>query len=154
MVDDLEPFESPRILIDGAKEGISKFEAGCRIFVSACEYTVIDYEEPSSGDKVRKLRFQQRIPGSLRHTAYSILNDLRHALDQAVCDGAIFLGRVDGSGLHFPFAKSLADFDREAKARLKGVNPELSAYIKGHNAYYGGDTELYAFGSLSGPNRR
>ena len=36
-IDDLEPFESPLLLIGAAKENIVKVEAFCKLFVETCK---------------------------------------------------------------------------------------------------------------------
>jgi hypothetical protein len=151
-MDDLEPFESPKLLVDGAKTSIPAFEAACNDFVASCTYDVIDYADPNTREKIKKLRFHQKT-APLRLIASRILNDLRHALDQAVSDGAVSLGRSHARGIHFPFGKSVDDYNREVKDRLKNVDADFVAHIRTFKAHYGGDDELYAFGSLSGPNK-
>ena len=101
-MDDLEPFESPKLLFKGAEKSIPSFEQACDSFVKGCRYDVVRHIDPNTRDEVFKLRFRDRIPGELRLAASHILNDLRHALDQAVSDAAVLLGRRDAKGVYFP----------------------------------------------------
>jgi hypothetical protein len=152
-MDDLASFESPKLLIESAKASIPQLESGCSTFIEGCRYEAIKYVDPKTREEVTKLRFQQRVPGALRVSASRILNDLRHALDQAVCDGAILLGRRNSKGVYFPFGRDASDLDRETTNRCKGVNPDLVVFIRKFEAHYGGDGMLYSLGSLAGPNK-
>lgn len=152
-MDDFSPFESPKLLVDGAKTNLIDFESGCNSFIQDCTYDTIRYIEPKSGDKVVKFRFHHRMPPKLRLSAYRILNDLRHALDQAVCDGAISLGRPNAKGVYFPFGKEPKNFDDEVTNKCKNVHPDLIALIRGFKPHYGGDDLLYALSSIAGPNK-
>jgi hypothetical protein len=93
VMNDLHPFESPKLLIDRAKVSIDELEPLCNAFIRNCAYDVISYTDPKTGEHVVKIHFQQRIPPIMRLPASDALNNLRHALDQAVVDGAILLGR-------------------------------------------------------------
>ena len=152
-VDNFSPFESPMLLIEGAKTSLVNFESCCNAFIQNCTYDTIRYKDPKSGDKVVKLRFHHRMPPKLRLSAYRILNDLRHALDQAVCDGAISLGRANAKDVYFPIGRTSQDFDREISKKCKNVHPNLIAFIKTCRPYEGGDDLLYALSRLAGPNK-
>jgi hypothetical protein len=152
-MEDLAPFESPKMLIDEAKASIADFKVACDLFVQDHTYNIINEVDRNTREQVIKLRFLRKMPPRLRITASHIVNDLRHSLDQAVCDGAVLLGRKHARGVHFPFAKSAAEFENEAKNRLKDVHSDLVAFVKGFKAHYGGDGLLYAVGSLAGPNK-
>jgi hypothetical protein len=84
VMDDLKPFESPKLLIDDAKVSIVNFKAVCETFIQNCTYDVVDHLDPNSGEKIVKLRFHNRIPPKMRVPVSGIVNDLRHSLDQAV----------------------------------------------------------------------
>lgn len=151
--DDLQPFESPKLLIDGAKTSIIDFKSACDAFIQNCTYDIIDHSDPNTGEKIVKLRFHHRIPPKMRVPASGIVNDLRHSLDQAVCDGAMLLGRPNAKGVYFPFGQTLKNLDDEIAARCKNVDPKLVVFIRAFQSHYGGDDLLYALGSLAGPNK-
>src|SRR3954454_293120 len=123
-MDDLGPFESPKLLIEGAKARIAAFDVACRTFLNRCDYDAVERPDHKNGERVVSLRFQKRIQGELRVLASGILNDLRHALDQAVCDSAVELGSPDSSGVYFLIGKEPSDLDREVKNRCKNVHPD------------------------------
>src|SRR6266550_3587256 len=152
-MDDLAPFEGPKLLVEGAKASVDEFEAGCAAFIKNCTYDVIRYIEPSSRDKVVKVRLHHRVPPTLRVLAYRILNDLRNALDQAVCDAAITLDRVDAKGVYFPSGKTADDLGREIVRKCRGVDPKLVAFIEALQPHYGGDDLLYALCKIAGLNK-
>jgi hypothetical protein len=151
--DDLAPFESPKLLIEGAKASLLEFEAACDNFIKGCRYEVVSHTDPKTREQVFKLRFKQRMPGALRVKASGILNDLRHALDQAVCDAAIALGRGDAGGIYFPLAKTASDLEGDLKGKLKGVHADLVALLRSFKPHYGGDDQLYAVARLAGANK-
>lgn len=152
-MDDLEPFESPKSLIQAANDAIAKLDDECTKFLDSCTYETVQRVEPSSGHILIAWRFHQRLPPYIRTIASSIVNDLRHALDQTVADAAVQLGRPNGKGVYFPFARTPADLDLEFKHRCRGVHVDLTAFIRRYNVHAGGDDFLYSFGALSGPNK-
>ena len=81
------------------------------------------------------------------------MSDLKHALDQCVGDAAILLGRTNAKGLHFPIGKTVDDFDREIRRRLRNVDPDLRAYLVSLDTNERGNSDLYKFLAMSGPNK-
>lgn len=148
-----DPFESPKSRIDWAKTSINELEPMCTAFVQRCTYEEIRSTDPKTGEHIVKLRFHQQIPPTMQGLAVHALDDLRHALDQAVVAAAILLGRTHGRGVYFPFGKTAKNLDDETAIKCKGVDPELVKFIRGFNAYYRANDLLYALGSLSGPNK-
>jgi hypothetical protein len=115
-MDDLQPFDSCKLLIVAAKKSISEFDAACKSFIDGCAYTIIDYLNPNTGEKIKKLRFKEKIPGTVRVEASRILNDLRHALDQAACDGAIQLGRSNARAFIFHSERTPAILTQKSRS--------------------------------------
>ena len=83
-----DPFESPKLLIDAAREDLQDLEARCKAFFHSKPYTEVQEIERETGNKLFRLRLVRKPPGRLRTRASSIVNDLRHALDQAVVASA------------------------------------------------------------------
>lgn len=149
--DYLEPFESPRLLLDQARRKIEDFAEQRLLFTGDHEFIEeLDYK---SREKVVCMRLKRKIPGEIRLIAYGILNDLRHALDQAVGDAALLTGRQDTKGVYFPIGKSPADLENEIKRRCKGVHPDLIRFLKALNVCETGHPLLYATLALAGPNK-
>jgi hypothetical protein len=150
---DMEPFESPKLLLDGAKESIHEFEVACGAFIQSEPYRIVEEIDPQTGGKLVKLRFEGGFPSKMRLAAYHVVNDLRNALDQALCDGAQTLGLADVSHVHFPMGKDRDDFDREIRRRTKGIDGALIAYVTQLDVHAGGNSELWALGRMAGPNK-
>jgi hypothetical protein len=151
-MDNLELFESPLLLIGAAKENFNRFAIACDTFVRNAKYDI--FMEQVRDEVVVKARLKNdKFPGHIRVIASSILNDMRHALDQAVCDGAIMLGATDAKNTYFPFAKDYADFNIQLKAKCKKVRPDLLEFIKNFKPYLGGDDFLWAFNRITGKNK-
>jgi hypothetical protein len=152
-LDDFAPFESPNLLIQGAKRSLPEFESACKAFVDSCTHEVIRNYDPNTKEEIIKLRFHQRVPPVLRYRAHHIANDLRHALDQAFGDAAILLGRPDSKGIYFPFARSATDLDSQISRYCRKVDTKLIAFAKAFNPHYGGDDLLYGLSAIVGPNK-
>jgi hypothetical protein len=152
-MDDLAPFESPKILIEGVKERLVDIDEASKRFLNECDRKIITYTDPNTKESVAKVCFGQRIPGRIREMVSNCINNLRHSLDQAVCDGAVLLGRPNSKGVYFPFGKTPKNLDDEFGSRCKNVDPDFVKFIRRYNCHYGGNDELYAFGSLAGANK-
>ncbi|HTN93991.1 MAG TPA: hypothetical protein VMJ33_05380 [Gallionella sp.] len=151
-MDKFEPFESPLLLIANARENLRQFEIACRAFTANCKYDI--FMEQDKDEVVVKARLKNdKFPGHIRVIGSSILNDMRHALDQAVCDGAIMLGPVNAKNTYFPFAKDYADFNIQLRGKCKKVRPDLLEFIKNFKPYLGGDDLLWAFNRIAGKNK-
>jgi hypothetical protein len=151
-VDNLLPFESPKELIADCKERIADFEAACKAFVDSCSYEVISHRDPNTREEVVKLQFGQRLPPRIRTLLSSIMKNLRIALDQALCDGAISLGRKNAKGILFPFGKDPHNLDHEVTRRCQNVDQGLVDFCLSFKPYYGGDSDgvLWSFNNLAG----
>jgi hypothetical protein len=152
-MDDFAPFESPKLLVEDAKTSLSEFGRACDTFLENCTYDTIRYIDPKSREHVVKLRLHHRIPRKVQLPAHHILNDLRHALDQAMCDGAMALGRPNAKGVYFPAGKTPADFARQIADKCKRVDHRLVDFVEDLKAHEGGDELLYTLTKLAGPNK-
>jgi ribosomal protein L34 len=149
MVDYLAPFESPKELINGAKEQLAQLEVDCAAFGSICPYEIVTRMDNKAGEKVVALRLKNRLPPRIRRLASSILKEARLALDQAMCDAAIELGRKDAKNVYFPFGKSVADLRAARKDKCKGVDRRIVAFALRFKPYYGGNPLLWSLARLA-----
>lgn len=152
-MDDLESFESPKILISGAKTSIENFTSECSSFIDNCTYDIVRHIDPQTEQQVIKLRFHHRIPPKMRIAASHVVNDLRHALDHSVCEAAVLLGRANGKGVYFPFGRTQKNLDEQIAAHCKNVHTDLIIFIRTFKPHYGGDDLLYALSALAGQNK-
>jgi len=149
VIHDLEPFASPLLLVSKAKEDIEKIKAECADFVKLSRHTLIENFDSKTKEQVIKIRLDGPIPGALRVSVSRVVNDLRHALDQALCDGALFLGATRINRTYFPFGADKSDFNDKVKQHCKDVHPALVDFIKGFNSYFGGDDLLWSLTRLA-----
>lgn len=150
-MDDLALFESPKLLLQVADESISELEAGCAAFLATNAYDPVRTIDPNSGDELLKYRFRNRIPGRLRVLASRIVNDLRHALDQAMCEAAVALGRPHAKRLYFPFGRDAENLELRMAADCKGVDGRLLDFVRALKPHE--DGLLYALSVIAGPNK-
>lgn len=154
------PFESPRFLVAQTRENLDVFDGIFKATFTkdACRH-VIDVE-PRTGNKIYKVRLANPIPGRLRHIVVTAISDLRHALDQALCDAVEVLTNRDPGLLYFPFPTSPADLAGRLNSKQYATVPtELHAVIAGFEPYptseahQGGNDLLSALGRAAGPNK-
>ncbi len=154
MDDDLAPFESPRLYLDSAKRHIVNFESAAQVFIDNCTYTVSKKIDPNTGDVIIAGKLTQRFPPEDRKHASDAINDLRHALDQAICDAALELGGSDTKNVYFPFSNSRTEFPNAVKRKCKRVHPALLAFLESFAPYQGGDDELWILTRLAARKHR
>jgi hypothetical protein len=147
--DDLPLFESPLLLVSTAKEDIANFRKECGAFAQSCKYELIKEYDSKSDHEVYKFRVDKRVPGKLRMQFSRIVNELRHSLDQVMCDGAKALGAANVKNLYFPFGQDKAGFDDKIKDCRRKVNAELCDFVAQFNAYSGGDSLLWSLTRLA-----
>ncbi|WP_224672346.1 hypothetical protein [Mesorhizobium sp. BR1-1-7] len=149
MVDDLAPFESPKELIQGAKENLVQLEADCVAFGDNCPYEFVSRIDNKAGERIVALRLQRRMPPRIRRIASTILKESRLALDQAMCDAAIELGRKDAKNVYFPFGKSVADLRHSRREKCRDVDRRIVAFALRFKPYYGGNPLLWTLARLA-----
>jgi len=150
---ELEPFESARESLAGAEERIAELETACEAVRQSSEYEIITHTDPKTRDKVVKLRLKRRFPTRIQRIASSAFKELKIALDQAFCDGAVMLGRPNAKGIYFPSLKNLNEIEPYVAKRCKHVDRRLVEYcIREFKPYYGGDSDgiLWSMCSIAG----
>jgi len=150
---DLDAFESPKLLLAGAKVSLALFEAQAAIFAQTCRHTLVQRPNQKTGGTTVVLCLQDKLSDSARIAAYRIVTDIRSALDQATGDAAIELGRANSKGVYFPMGRDPSDFEGQVRRHCRGVHAELISFIERLKPYYGGNSELWALGRMAGPNK-
>lgn len=133
--------------------GLAEFEKLAADLVNPSGYEFIEEFDNKTREKVICLRLRKPIPPRIKLVAYYLLNNLKHALDQALGDAALQCGRQDAKGIHFPIGKSPNDLKSEIKRRCGNVHPDLITFIEALNVCQTGNPRLYAVLSLAGPNK-
>ena len=148
-----QPFDSPLLLIGAAEKDINEVKAFCESFTKSCEYAVIKHFDAKTKETVIRLRLKDAIPGTLRVQVSRVINDLRHALDQAVCDGSVMLGAASATDTYFPFGSDATNFPSMVKKNCRKVRQDLLDFIVQFKPYYGGDDILWALNRMTGRNK-
>lgn len=152
-MNDEDPFESPKLLLNRAQENLLDFKARQSAFFNTKPYARFVEIDPKTGHEIHKLRFTAKVPGSIRAVVADALNNIRHSLDHAVTASAQAVHVKRFKGLYFPFAKDADDFERVIGSKCAGVHPEVVDYIRGLKPYPGGHTLLSTLTKLSGANK-
>jgi hypothetical protein len=147
-----DPFEEPKLLLDGARENIQELEARGQAFVESCRGVPIVDLDAKTDEKVLKYRITRKVPGRLRVVASNALNNLRHSLDQAVNSASVELGSRKRNN-YFPFAKDAGEIDGVIRRNCPTVPSGLIRLLKAFQPYGGGDDLLYTMSRMSGPNK-
>jgi hypothetical protein len=155
MFDDLEPFESAKELISGAKENLAHLESLCQPITKVRDYAFVYENDGKTGNKLLSCRFKNvLVTPRLRRLTSTILKELRLALDQAFYDAAVALGRKNAKGIYFPFGKDIKDLRREVERKCRDVNCSLVRYCLKFKPYYGGNPDLWSLSHLAGTTHR
>lgn len=140
-------FESPKLLLERARENIADLHTRIQSFFDRKPYApVIDFDS-ETGQDVHKIRLTAKLPGSLSVVFKDVITNLRDALDHAVYGSAVALGRVNPKNTKFPFADSGAEFEGEIMA-LKDVPPVIRALLESFRPYKRGNETLWALNKL------
>jgi hypothetical protein len=149
----IDPFESPHLLIEQAEEDYANFTAKRNAFFETRRTTPFTDFDPNTGEDVFKVRFNGQLPGSLRTTASNVLNNLRHALDQAVNGSVAVLGPKNPKQAYFPIWKDAADRHHVIKNKCTDVDLGIIQLLDSFKPYFGGDDLLWDLSRIAGPNK-
>jgi hypothetical protein len=149
-----EAFESPRLLLDRAREHFAEFGRRERAFLSGKPYAHVTDSETKPGYNIYKLRFTAAPPKSITPVAADAFNNIRHALDQAVVASALAVDPdADIDQLAFPIGDVETQFEGIVRRKCNRVHPEVVDYIRTLKPYKGGNRELLALSKFSGVNK-
>lgn len=147
--DDLAPFEGAKLLVETAKKRLQTYKSEIAIAAANHTYTVVVQDDRSTGEKVIKLRFAQRLSPRLRVTASEILTTLRNALDHAMVDAKRILA-PEAKKVSFPLAGSENEFPNHmANRACKGMPKPFLDFVAEFKPYPGGDDFLWAVSKLA-----
>ncbi len=148
-----QPFTSPKLLIARAEENFADFEVRCNAFFATKVGSFVRDLDPKTGDHVIKFRIKEELPAGLRPVFSDGVNNLRHALDQAVNDSAIAL-RGGDANCYFPVARDAREFLTIFATKRYGKIPEsIRPYLAQTQPYRGGNDLLWALSRMTGRNK-
>lgn len=130
----IDPFESPKGLVSGAKEDLQNVAALIRSYQAHATCAPIVYSDKKTSHKFVKLKIVDPPAPRIRYLASGILNNLRHSLDQAANAASVELGADKRDG-YFPFGKDVSAIRNVAKRNCRSFAPELTDYLLTFQAY-------------------
>jgi len=138
-----DPFESPKLLLDGARRHIAAFEKGVE------DLRIQRWADPQSpGDGIRVIPGFKVAP-QMKQIAFDLIQNLRSALDHAVFASTFVLTGYDGEGgTKFPFGDAKKDAIDDAKRKCRKVPPAMVEYLLAFEPYAEGNPILHGLNRL------
>ena len=153
-------FDSANLLLARAREHREELSRRSKAFFDDNPYVKHIELDRKVGLYVLKARLPRDLPASLFPVAADAFNNLRHALDQAVCACALAKdAAVELQGISFAFGRDPSDFNKNMKSSRNKLAPEITAAIaaltpyKRGNGYDGGDDKFWALNELCRTNK-
>jgi len=95
------------------------------------------------GHYVRKRRLSKAVPGELFPVAADAFNNLRHALDQAICASALAMNpSVKLVGISFAFGEDEPAFKTNSRSTKNKIAPDILAIMSNAQPYNRGKTKF------------
>jgi hypothetical protein len=143
------PFCSAKLRISRAEEHLQTLNAEIDKFFAKNPGRYVSEPDSNRTQEIHKICFDERLPIEWRILATEIIEHLRASLDHATV-ATFFLktGRLDSNYISFPFCKTADDLDNSIRGRSKDLVPEIKTFLRGFNAYKGGNDLLYSLNKL------
>jgi hypothetical protein len=137
MADD--PFDSPREVLNNARDHINDLEARIKTFFDRRPYArVVDYDR-DTGQDVHKVRLTARLPSKAAAVAKDAFSNLRDTLDHAVYASAVAIRPgTNPNRTGFPFAYDAAGVHDKLNRELVDVPPAIRTLVEGLRPYKAG----------------
>ncbi len=143
MAEDGDPFESPRLLVEGAGQHIDAFRA------RLLELRASDWTTPTAGPGGEIIVTPKVVvPPDMKRVLFDITNNLRSALDHAVFASTLALTGEERDGTKFPFGDSASEMRGDAKRRCKNVPREMVEFLITFEAHREGNHLLWGLNKL------
>ena len=123
------PFDSPKSLIKHAREDLLDLIAICKKAFAGGGYDHIIDRDSDTGHKRNKIKFTGSIPSRAGYVGSNILNNLRHALDQALIASVANLTGHRGGIIYFPFATSPIDLKGRLNSDAYNSSRQFAPYF-------------------------
>jgi hypothetical protein len=144
MIEEDNPFESPRLLIDGARRHIASFEA--KLDDLGKDGFWADPVSPDTGVQVRA---GFKAPPEMKQIVFDLTQNLRSALDHAVYASTFMLTGYDGEGgTKFPFGDTAKNAKDDAKKKCRRVPHEIVTFLLAFEPHSEGNPVLYGLNKL------
>jgi DNA repair protein RadC len=131
-----------------ANEHIKNFDALMAEFVKLKPYRDFVEPDPDTGEMVCTLRRVLDVPYPLAEVTADAINNMRHALDHAVCACAQLNGHAKVDDTYFPFGNDAAHFESQLLRKTRRVPEAVKTLIRDYQPYPGGGDTLWALHKL------
>jgi len=153
MTESDDPFESPRLLIERAREHIGEVDAEIKAFFDRKPYTRVIELDRETGLYAHKIRLTAKLPGRIKAVVKDVASNLRDVLDHAVYGSAVALSGTNLDNTGFPFARDAAGVIGELNSkRLSGNPPEIRALLASFEPHATGNQLLWGLNRIRVPN--
>lgn len=148
-----DPFEVSKDSIAWAKDHIAEADREIRAFLDDKDaYATVTDGDSNADYNLFKLVLRKRMPLSLNGHVSDAANNLRSALDQAICSVAS-LSNLPTHTTYFPIAGTESEFNNTLNGRCGKLPQEIRDLVSGFKPYKGGDDALWVLNKLSGTNK-
>lgn len=138
-----DAFDSPREVLDRARDHINDLDARIKRFIERKPYTLIVDYDSNTGQDVHKLRFAP-LPGKFAAIAKDAFSNLRDALDHSVYASAVTLfPERQNRRTGFPFAPTGLDVNTRLDRDLIDVPAGLRMFLENLQPHQTGNQTLW-----------
>lgn len=143
------PFDSPRILLQEAKEHIARVELGAEAFLNNKGNIGGTEVDPKSGEILLYVQFASGIPMRINMDVKAAARDLRDALDHAVYASAVVISGGDPEKTKFLVADTTDGIQQAIKRRTcKDVHEDIIALMVKEDACETGNPTIWTLNKL------
>ena len=146
---DITPlFDSPRALIESARDHITDLKVRLDEFMKSGALDMIFEPDPQSSDQILKFKLLKPIPSRIKVRVFNVASELRASLDHAVYASAVALGTPDPRRTKFPFGDTAAQLEDDIARGCRDVPIEILALARTFEPYEAGDKTLWGLNKL------
>ncbi|MBI1329218.1 MAG: hypothetical protein GC166_04850 [Alphaproteobacteria bacterium] len=142
-----DQFESPKILLDRARERLNDLSKTISNFVGSSPYLHV-VEPDSDGMIAYKFRITASVPKSAMADAFEIGNALRAALDQAVYAATLSIAGGAPTSTKFPFGDTEEDVENDIKRGCKDVPAVIVGVLRAFKPHQKGNVALWGLNKM------
>jgi hypothetical protein len=144
----VNPFGGPKARISSARRHIANLLSAESTFFSNDAFAWASEQAPN-GNWHTKIKLVRNMPEDISHCAWDTAQNLRAALDLAVCATATIAGATNLKHTYFHFASSKEEWEKSVKGRTKAAPPYAVEVMRTFEPWGGGNEALYSLNLLA-----
>jgi hypothetical protein len=150
MPSSLAVFKDAKLEIAGVKTDFADIENRIQAFFKTCRHRFFEQSDLKTNEIVFCVEFIGELPDEIVRRTTHVFQNMKHALDKAVCASFFELTGKESRHIHFPVGTSRTDLKREIdKCAKAGVKPAIVSYLTTCDACEEGNVLLWAVGRLA-----